>query len=281
MKNELKKTDDGTVELTITFPWQEIETAYKTLVDKAASQTEVAGFRKGKAPQKIVEEGLDKTKMYEETIRQLVPQAYTDAIKKYDLKPIMMPQIELKQAQEGKDWVLVAKTCEKPEVTLGDYQTAVAALKADKTPKLIVPGKEQAPDETKGPAIDEVLEAILKSSTVTVPGILVEHEVTHQLSQLVDQTKKLGLTVEQYLASTNKTQESIRKEYEETAQRNLALEFLLEAIADAEKVSVSDEEIQKILANAKNDEERKNLQRQRYYLTSLIRRQKTVDLLMK
>jgi len=275
------KTDDGTIELTITIPWKEIQDMYEVVVKETASATEVAGFRKGKAPKQIVEENIDKTKTYEETIKRLVPKAYTEAVTEHKIAPIMMPQIELKSAEEGKDWVVSAKTCERPSITLKDYKKAVSDLKSAKTPKIIVPGKEAPADEkAKGPSVDEVLDALLLTVEAKLPEILLEHEVTHQLSQLVDQTKKLGLTVEQYLASTGKTADSVKADYRTQAAKNLTLEFGLEAIADKENVTVSDDEVNKLLATAKSEEERKSLEGQRYYLTSLIRRQKTLDGLM-
>lgn len=281
MNNTIQTSPDGTVELMITIPWTDIQTTYKTVVTETAGSAEIAGFRKGKAPQQIVEENVDKTKIYEETIKRLVPKAYTDAVVEHKLSPIIMPQVELKSAEEGKDWIISARTCERPKVTLKDYKKAVSELKADKGPKIIVPGKETPEGEKpKGPSVDDVLEKLLTAIDANIPSILLEHEVTHQLSQLVDQTKKLGLTVDQYLSSTEKTADSIREDYKMMAQKNLSLEFGLEAIADAEKVVVSEEEIAKLLATAKSEEERKALEGQRYYLTSLIRRQKTLDALM-
>lgn len=281
MISAIHKTDDGTIELTITIPWNEIQTMYETVVSETAKGAEISGFRKGKAPKQMVEENIDKTKTYEETIKRLVPKAYTDAVSEHKISPIMMPQIELKSAEEGKDWIVLAKTCERPIITLKDYKKAVSELKAKNTPKILVPGKEVAGDEkSKGPSIDDVLETLLLSIEAKLPEILLDHEVTHQLSQLVDQTKKLGLTVEQYLASSGKTADGIRLEYRTQATKNLTLEFGLEAIADNEHVSVSDDEIAKLLQTAKSDEERKSLESQKYYLASLIRRQKTIDGLM-
>ena len=276
MKSALEKSPDGSLSLTITIPWPDIKATYQVVVDESVANAEISGFRKGKAPKKMVEENLDKNKVYEETIKRLVPKAYTDAVTELKLTPIMMPQIDLKSAEEGKDWVITAKTCEKPEVTLGDYKKAVGDLKASKTKKLFIPGKEEPKeDEAKGPSVDEVLTALLTVITIHIPAILVDHEVTHQVSQLVDQTKKLGLTVEQYLASTNRTAESIRAEYAAVAQKNLSLEFALEAIADKEHIAVTDAELTKVIESAKTPEERQSLESQRYYLTSLIRRQKT------
>lgn len=281
MKSTLTRESDQTIELTITIPWSDIAATYETVVVESVAEAEISGFRKGKAPRAMVEQGLDKNKVYEETIKRLVPKAYTDAVTEQQIKPIMMPEINLKSAEEGKDWVLSAKTCERPQVTLGDYKKAVADVKAQKAKKIIVPGKEPDKDENKPMSMDQILGAILTAVTVEIPAVLIEHEVTHQLSQLVDQTKKLGLTVEQYLTSTNKTADSIKKEYAEIAANNLKLEFALEAIADKEQVAVSDAEIETVLKGAKTAEERANLEGQRYYLTSLIRRQKTLDLLAK
>jgi len=79
------------------------------------------------------------------------------------------------------------------------------------------------------------------------------------LSDLIDQTKKLGLTVEQYLASTNRTIDTIRKEYEEQAKRTLTLEFALEDIADKESIFVSDDDIDTVIKSAKSDGESLNI----------------------
>jgi trigger factor len=281
MKNTITTSPDGTIEFTITIPWADIQNTYKTVVTETASNAEIAGFRKGKAPKQMVEENIDKTKTYEETIKRLVPKAYTDAVQEHKIAPILMPQVELKDAQEGKDWVISAKTCERPKVTLKDYKKAINDLKAEKTKKIFVPGKDNPSEEKpKGPTVDEVLERLLTAVEASIPDILLEHEVTHQLSLLVDQTKKLGLTVDQYLASTGKTADSIREEYKSMAAKNLTLEFALEAISEKEQVVASEEEVTKVIQGAKTDEERKNLENQRYYLTSLIRRQKTLDTLM-
>ncbi len=279
MNTTIARLEDGTIELTMTVPWAEISKTYELVVEDMVKDAEISGFRKGKAPRKMVEDGLDKTKVYEEAIRRIVPQVYSDAITEQKITPILMPQIELKEAQEGKDWVVQARTCEAPKVTLGDYKKAIKEAKANKAAKIIVPGKEKDAADNK-PNLDDVLGALLGVTQIKLPTILVEHETNHQLSQLIDQTKKLGLSVEQYLASTGKTSESIRADYAQQTQRTLTLEFALEAAAVQEDVKVEDADIAKLLATAKSDDERKSLEKEQYYLTTLVKRQKTVDLLM-
>lgn len=282
MTTALSRLEDGTIELTLTISWDTIQKTYALVVDDFVKEAEMPGFRKGKAPKAMVEESLDKNKVYEETIKRIVPQAYTDAVAEHKLKPILMPQIDLKSAEEGKDWQVMARTCETPVVTVGDYKKAIVELKTAKTKKIYLPGQseEKTDEKDRKPTLDEILDKVLTVTNAKLPTILVEHETNHQLSQLVDQTRKLGLTVEQYLASSGKTSESIRAEYAQQTRRTLSLEFALEFIAQKEQVKVDEADIAKILATAKSDAERKSLEKEQAYLTTLVKRQKTVDLLM-
>lgn len=283
MTSALNRLPDATIELTITIPWADIAKTYETAVGEAVKRTEVSGFRKGKAPRKVVEEQLNKTKIYEEVLKDLLPKVYNQAITDQKLRPIINPKIELKEASEGKDWVVRAVTCEKPAVTLGNYQQAIRDLKTAKQKKIWVPGGKAEPEgekpEDKKPTLDELLKALFDAVTLTIPSLLVEHEVNRLLSDLIDQTKKLGLTVDQYLASTQRTPESVRHEYEDQAKRTLTLEFSLEEIADKEGILVSDDDIAKVIETAKTDAEKKALEGQRYYLAQVLRRQKTLDFL--
>ncbi len=249
------------------------------VVDDFVKDAELAGFRKGKAPRKMVEDSLNKNTVYEEAIKRLIPKVYADAVEKHNIKPILMPQIELKEAKEQSDWIVLAKTCEKPIVEVGEYKKVIQELKREKENTLILPGKEELKPEDKKATLDEIITKLIQVTKATIPSILIEHEVTHQLSQLVDQTKKLGLTVEQYLASTNRTAESVRQEYAANATRALTLEFTLEVVADKEKITVEDADLAKMLATAKTDAEKKQFEEQKYYLVNMLRRQKTLDFL--
>jgi len=282
LDSALHKRTDGTIEISITVPWSDILILYNQTVDEYVKKSEIAGFRKGKAPKKLVEEKLDKRDVYEEMIKTLIPKLYDDAVTEHKIKPILSPKVELKEASEGKDWVVVLLTCERPAISLGDYKAAAKEVRAGKAKKKIwVPGKEpeEKKEQEQKPTLDEILTAVLTQVKATIPDLLTEQQVNRLLSDLIDQTKKLGLTVEQYLSSTGKTSEGIRQEYKQQATNTLTLEFALEDIADSENITVEDSDIEKILSTAKSEEERKSLERERYYLTSVLRRQKTLDFL--
>ncbi len=272
---------DTSITLTITIPWNAVKTAYEEVVADTVANAEIDGFRKGKAPRPVVEKTLDPTRVYEEAVKRLIPKEYDAAVKEHDIHPIILPSIKLKEAKENEDWIVEATVCEKPVVTLKDYKTAIKNLKTDKTKKIWVPGEDPKKKDEKpqGPSLSELLTVLTQNMDITIPDILIEEEVNRMLSDLIDQTKKIGLTIDQYLASTKKTADSIKQEYTLQAKTNLSIEFALEKIADTESISVEENEIQTVLDKTQDPKEREALSKQKYYIASVLRRQKTLDFL--
>lgn len=285
MITALERHQNGTITLTITIPWTSVVAARDSVTAELIKHVELPGFRKGKVPKETAVKNLDSSKVYEEVVQKLLPKAYSDAIAEHTLHPVVLPKIEIVEAKEGSDWIIRAHTAEKPTVTLGDYKKAIREAKSAKLNKIWTPkdGTSQPkPEEeakSKQMTLGELLEALLSVVTCEIPDLLIEHEVNKGLSDLIDQTKKLGLTVDQYLSSTGRTADTIKKEYADNARRTLTLEFALEAIADAESIFISDDDIEKAIKAAKTEEERAALAKERYYLATILRRQKTLDFL--
>jgi len=283
MNTTVKKLDNGNTELTITISWTRVQETYNTVVDDIVKEAELPGFRKGKAPRNTVEETLDKNKTYEEVLKRLIPDSYAQAVTEHSLKPIISPSITLTKAKEEEDWIVTALTCEKPAITLGDYRKAITELNNEKKHKIWVPGQEpkktEDEEKDKKPTMDELLDTVYKTTNVSLPAILIEQEVTRMLSNFLDQTKKLGITVDQYLASTGKTIETIRKEYEEEAKRMITLELALGEIADKEGIQIEEKDVNDVINTAKTPQEKEGMEKERYYLASILRRQKTIQLL--
>ncbi|MBP6882750.1 MAG: hypothetical protein KBC15_04350 [Candidatus Levybacteria bacterium] len=272
MNSTFARTEDGTLQLTITIPAADVKKASSTVVDQTVDNAKVPGFRKGKAPKKLVEEATSTEALKEETLKKLLPEAYIQAITEHKLRPIVNPKIHVQKLDDGGDWVFTAETCEMPEVTLGEYKKAVKDVTAKS--KIIVPGKEQ---ETVN--VDDILMPIVQKASVAIPKILVEFEVDRLLSQTLDEIKSLGLTLEQYLGSTNKTPEKLREDFAEKAQNDIKVEFVLAKIAETEKITVEEKEVEEAIHTAKTDAERANLEQNRHLLSSIIRQQKTLDFL--
>lgn len=272
MKSILAKQDNGTIQLTITIPQEDITKVRELVVGAMSRQTNLPGFRKGKAPKKMVEEQINPDIVREEILKQLLPKLYVEAVEEHKLRPIVSPQIHVSKVEEGKDWEFVATTCEMPDVKLGNYKDKVKSLTAKS--KIVVPGKEK--QEVK---FDDVVKEVVDSCEVTIPGLLVNQEVERMLSHLLDDIKRLGLNLDQYLASTNRSAEALREEYTKKAESDIKFEFILQKIAEEEKITVEEKEIEEAIQKAKGEEEKKNLEANRYLLATILRQQKTLDFL--
>jgi FKBP-type peptidyl-prolyl cis-trans isomerase (trigger factor) len=281
--SELKKLDKATFQLTITIPWADVAKTYDQVITDAVKEAELPGFRKGAAPRDRVEPTLDKKKTYEETVQRSIPTAYVEAVRQHGLRPILNPRVELKSVKEGEDWVFIAMSCEAPEVKLGDYRAEVK--KALATDSLWVPGKgdptkKEEPD--KDQKLNKIIDHLLSVIAIEPSDMLVEEESNHALARLVDQTQQLGITVEQYLASTNKTPEALRAEYAVSSKRNLQTEFLLNEISKDLKIQVADKEIDEVVNTAPDQKSRESLNTpsQRAVISAIMARRHALDTLL-
>ncbi len=272
MISAIQKLEDGTINLTVTVPQKKIEETRKSVVDGFSKEAELPGFRKGKAPKNLVEEKLDEEKIKEEVLRKLLPETYLEAIKEHNLNPILSPQIHVQKLDKESDWQYRAVTCEAPQIDLDNYKEEVKKVTAKS--KIIVPGKKEEPVN-----FEEISKAVLRSVKISIPKIIIERETDRLLSQTLDEIKRLGLNLDQYLSSTGKTAEQLRNEYETKATNDIKFEFALQKIADAENITVSDAELDKTIKEGKTEEERKNLEANKYLLATIVRQRKTLEFL--
>lgn len=244
------------MKFNISIPWGKIQPAYQQVVKDAAADMTVKGFRKGKAPVDMVEKQLDRAKVYEELIQRLLPGEYDEYIKKNELKPITRPKVTAESIEEGKDWQFQVEIAQKPAVALNDYEKEIKGAKTksslwtpEKAKNKQAEGATQEEDQLK-----LVFEALLKAVEVEVPALLVEQEVNRALSRLINQVNNLGLSLDQYLDSMNKTAETIRQEYAHNIEENLRVEFTLDEIASSKNLKAGLEEVETYLAKIDDKE---------------------------
>lgn len=274
MDISVKKLEDNTLQLTIKVPWKDVEHAREEVIGELIQKVEIPGFRKGKAPRNIAEQKLSKEAVQEEVLRKVLGKTYNEAVTQEKLSPIISPRIHVETFEDGTDLTFTAETCEMPEAALGDYKKEVGNVTAKG--KIVVPGKEE-----QKVSMDDVMEALLKSVTITIPKVLIDQEVNRLLSQMLDELKTLGLSLEEYLASRGKTGADLRKEHEVRAEKDLKLEFTLRKIADTEKITVEEKDIQDVINSIKDEREKQQIMQNPYLIAALIRQQKTLDYLSK
>lgn len=271
----LRRSPDGTIEITIAIPWNEAKKAQDQIEDTLVKSVKIAGFRPGQAPKNVAKEKLNPELVKEEVLKKVIGVAYNEEIKKNNLNPIINPQIHIDVFTEGTDIMFTAKTCEDPKIELGEYKNAIKKVSGKS--KIIVPGASEEKESKDN--LDEILSAGLKEAKIIIPAILIESETTRLLAQLLDELKKLGLSLEQYLASKNMDAEKLRSEYMAKALQDLQLEFFLRKVADEEKITVEKEDIEKAMGTIEDPKEREEIMKNPYLVASIIRQQKTVTFL--
>ena len=105
--------------------------------------------------------------------------------------------------------------------------------------------KEEKENEEKNRFLEEVLKQVSEKMEVDVPEEIIDYEVHRMIHQWEEQLKSQGLTLDQYMEFTGTTHEDMHKQMEPEALRRVKYRYMLEAVSEAEKIEVTDEEVEK------------------------------------
>jgi trigger factor len=122
MSLQVEKLEKNMAKLTIEATADEFDKAIKKAFQKNKNKYNVQGFRKGKAPQAIIEKMYGVEVFYEDAANEIIPEAYEKAALKSDLEIVSRPEIDVVQIEKGKPFIFTAEVALKPEVTLGKYK---------------------------------------------------------------------------------------------------------------------------------------------------------------
>lgn len=129
MKVTAERIDNHQVVLELEVPQVEVGKAIEKAYTKLANKINIPGFRKGKAPRKVIENRIGKQAILDEAFDIVAPKAYSEALTEQNLEPVGNPKIDVVVLEEDKNLVFKATITAKPEITLGDYK----GLKIEKT----------------------------------------------------------------------------------------------------------------------------------------------------
>lgn len=121
LKN-VEKLEKSITALTIEISAAELETAKDQAFKKNGKKITVPGFRKGKAPRKVIEGLYGDGVFFEDALNICYPKAYEEALEKSGIKAVAPADVEISEMTESGAVVLICKVPVEPEVTLGDYK---------------------------------------------------------------------------------------------------------------------------------------------------------------
>ena len=120
VKNE--QIEKNLVKLTFEVSAEDFDKAINQVYKKNVKKFNVPGYRKGKAPRKIIEKYYTEAVFYDEAINSVLPQAYDEALKESGVESVARPEIDVEEIKKGEPVVFTALVTTKPEVKLGDYK---------------------------------------------------------------------------------------------------------------------------------------------------------------
>ena len=122
MSLQVEKMEKNMAKLTIEVAAEDLEKAMQNAYQKAKGRISIPGFRKGKAPRKMIEQMYGKGVFLEDAVNALIPEHYSKALAECEFEIVSQPTIDITQAEPGKAFIFTAEVATKPEVTLGDYK---------------------------------------------------------------------------------------------------------------------------------------------------------------
>ena len=119
----VEKVDKNVVSFEFTVSADEFDKGVEKAYRKNVGKINIQGFRKGKAPRKIIERYYGAEIFYEDAVNIVLPDAYDNAVKENNIFPVDQPEIDIKgEIEKGKDITFTAKVTVKPEFELGEYK---------------------------------------------------------------------------------------------------------------------------------------------------------------
>lgn len=290
----------------ISFEWKIVEPVYKKTVSKLGKDVKAEGFRVGKAPLAIVEQKVGLEKIIDEVLRELLPEAYTTALKKADKKPITTPEFNPISLEKGKEWILEAYFSNIPEVKLGDYKKVVQKAKKEaakfveernaEIKKEAEACKKDSKDhdhehahqelgdnEKREIELQHIFKDLVDAFAPAIGELLLRQETQTEYERLASQLKQYGISTEDYLKRRQISIDQLSQELAGNVLNRLQLDFIMAEISKTEKLSVEDQEVKDELAKLEDEQMRKEFESNQNYFNQLkanILQKKTLDLLL-
>lgn len=305
--NEIPSMIGQNTIVKITIAWKDVKPAYEKAKGQIAKQVRTDGFRPGKVPAELATTIAGKEKIIDEALQAVLPEAYKAAITKEKKQPLTYPEFSPISVEVGKDWEIEAHIAERPEITLKDYKkTAKEAIKAaskklaeveEKNKKATKAEKsnekaegtkeaissELSKEQKEDYQLQHIYQALVQEYKPAVPDLLIKHEVQADAEQLSKQLQQVKLTFEEYLERRGVTSEALSQELTLGALGKLQVAFIMDAIAQAAKISIDDKEIDAYIGTKVDEQIKTEFSKNPEYrrlLANTLLRQKIADHLL-
>ena len=122
MTTTFEKLSSNKVKLGFVVEPEKFDEGLKKAYNKMKGRIQIPGFRKGKAPMRVIEQHYGEGVFYEEAFDAIFPELYQEALKEHDVQVVDRPELDVEQIGRGKELKFTVEVFVRPDVELGDYK---------------------------------------------------------------------------------------------------------------------------------------------------------------
>lgn len=122
MNTTLEKLSSNQVKLSFVVEPETFEKGMQSAYRKMVKRINIPGFRKGKAPRKVIEMQYGESIFYEEAFDSIFPELYRQAIEEHDVNPVDRPSLDITKIGGGEPLEFTVTVYVRPDVELGKYK---------------------------------------------------------------------------------------------------------------------------------------------------------------
>ena len=121
MATTFEKLSSNKVKLGFVVESDKFDEGIRKAYQRNVKKFNIPGFRRGKAPMKIIENYYGPGVFYEDAFDIIFPDIYRAALEEHDVKPVDRPELEVEQIEKGKELKFTVEVFVRPDVELGQY----------------------------------------------------------------------------------------------------------------------------------------------------------------
>ena len=192
MSHTYEKLSGNKAKLSFIIPAEQFDEALQQAFLKMRKRINVPGFRKGKAPRRMIETLYGESIFYDDAFELIFPDAYRAAVEEYDLKPVDQPQIDLDEIGAGKDLKFHVEVFVRPDVTLGEYKGLTVEVELQKLTNEMVDARIEEDRKKASRTIDVDDRPVQEGDTVNLDYAGTVDGVAFAGGTAKDQTLTIG-----------------------------------------------------------------------------------------
>ncbi len=122
MTSTIEKLSSNKVKLSFTVEPEKFEEGIRKAYQKMVKKINIPGFRRGKAPMKVIEAHYGESVFYEDAFDVIFPEIYQEALKEHNVEVVDRPELDVQEIGRGKELKFTVEVFVRPDVTLGEYK---------------------------------------------------------------------------------------------------------------------------------------------------------------